>query len=78
MVGNEEIGWMCILGGGPLRPAAFFKYHGMTAEKENWPGLGSSRNFCTQKADVQIRLLLLRGDEGSHREEEKPRQKGKA
>ena len=36
MVGNEEVGWMCILGAAPFAACGFFKYHGMTAEKLAW------------------------------------------
>ena len=36
MVGNEEIGWMCILGAAPFAACGFFKYHNMTAEQAAW------------------------------------------
>lgn len=41
MVGNEEVGWMCILGAAPFAACGFFKYHGMTAEKLAWAWLKS-------------------------------------
>ena len=36
LVGNEEVGWMCILGAVPFAACGFFKYHGMTAEQVAW------------------------------------------
>ena len=36
MVGNEEVGWMCILGAAPFAACGFFKYHNMTAEQAAW------------------------------------------
>ena len=36
LVGNEEVGWMCILGAVPFAACGFFKYHGMTAEEVAW------------------------------------------
>ena len=36
LVGNEEVGWMCILGAIPFAACGFFKYHGMTAEQVAW------------------------------------------
>lgn len=58
MVGNEEIGWMCILGAAPFAACGFFKYHGMTAEKLAW-GLAEIGIPVSKEADIQIRLLLL-------------------
>ena len=36
LVGNKEVGWMCILGAVPFAACGFFKYHGMTAEQVAW------------------------------------------
>ena len=36
LVGNEEVGWMCILGAVPFAACGFFKYYGMTAEQVAW------------------------------------------
>ena len=41
LVGNEEVGWMCILGAAPFAACGFFKYHGMTAEQVAWAWLKS-------------------------------------
>ena len=35
-VGNEEIGWMCILGAASFAACGFLTYHGMTAEQVLW------------------------------------------
>lgn len=36
ILGEEEVGWVCILGAAPFAFAGFFKYHGMTAEQFVW------------------------------------------
>jgi hypothetical protein len=33
VVGQEEVGWMCILGAAPFAACGFFRYHGMNAER---------------------------------------------
>lgn len=33
LIGQEEIGWVCILGAAPLAGCGFFKYNGMNAEQ---------------------------------------------
>jgi len=33
VVGQEEVGWVCILGAAPFAGCGFFRYHGMNAEQ---------------------------------------------
>lgn len=36
LVGEEAIGWLCMVGAAPFAACGFFKYHGMTAEQFLW------------------------------------------
>lgn len=77
MVGNEEVGWMCILGAAPFAACGFFKYHGMTAEKLAWAWLKSEFQY-PKKLIFRSDCFYYEAMKEAISEGEKPRRRQKS
>lgn len=74
LVGNEEVGWMCILGAAPFAACGFFKYHGMTAEKLAWAWL-KSEFLYPKKLVFKSDSLYYEAMKGAAQGEKPPRKR---
>ena len=76
LVGNEEVGWMCILGAVPFAACGFFKYHGMTAEQAAWAWF-KSEFLYPKKLVFKSDSLYYKAIQDAIAEGEKPPRKRK-
>ncbi len=76
LVGNEEVGWMCILGAVPFAACGFFKYHGMTAEQVAWAWF-KSEFLYPKKLVFKSDSLYYKAIQDAIAEGEKPPRKRK-
>lgn len=68
-IGQEVVGWLCVLGAVPFAVCGFFKYHGMTAEQFLWAVIKSEllypKKLVFQSEDIYyscMREIISRGE----------------